>query len=143
MPADTRVAKRFSRRSYERGVVLVKCPSCQNIHVMADRLGWFGAPGSADSYLSERGEGEAGHQQGRVSDRSFHSKSYPLEGTWVGTAVARCVCRDRLFDWESCPALLRFLFLFSLCELVHCSYTAANQACAAAPGFPSSYRLGL
>ena len=54
---DTRVAKTFSRTSYEKGVVLVKCPSCNNIHCMADRLGWFGKAGSVEDYLAEQGQG--------------------------------------------------------------------------------------
>ncbi|KAK9785864.1 hypothetical protein WJX73_006029 [Symbiochloris irregularis] len=53
---DARVAKTFSKNAYEKGVVLVKCPSCSNLHVMADRLGWFGEAGSAESYLADMGE---------------------------------------------------------------------------------------
>lgn len=58
--ADARVAKTFSKTAYEKGVVLVKCPSCHNFHVMADRLGWFGEAGSAESFLADMGEGELG-----------------------------------------------------------------------------------
>eukprot|EP00891_Asterochloris_glomerata_P002389 jgi/Astpho2/2389/gw1.00044.161.1_t len=44
--------KVFSRESYERGIVLVTCPQCQARHLLADRLGWFGEPGSVDDFLA-------------------------------------------------------------------------------------------
>jgi len=50
------MVKGMSRQSYERGVVLVRCPGCQNLHLVADRLGWFGAPGSIEDFVSQRGE---------------------------------------------------------------------------------------
>lgn len=39
---DTRAAKAFSRHSYERGIVIVRCPGCDSNHLVADNLGWFG-----------------------------------------------------------------------------------------------------
>jgi mitochondrial protein import protein ZIM17 len=39
---DTRSAKTFSRQSYENGIVLIRCPGCKNLHLVADNLGWFG-----------------------------------------------------------------------------------------------------
>lgn len=53
---DTRAAKRFSRRAYETGVVIVDCPGCGARHVVADRLGWLGAPGGVETFLAARGE---------------------------------------------------------------------------------------
>ncbi|KAK4683496.1 hypothetical protein P7C73_g6758, partial [Tremellales sp. Uapishka_1] len=31
----------FTKRSYEKGIVLVQCPECKNRHLIADHLGWF------------------------------------------------------------------------------------------------------
>ena len=49
---DTRAAKGFSRQAYENGVVIVRCPGCQSQHLVADRYGWFGEPGSCLLYTS-------------------------------------------------------------------------------------------
>ncbi len=47
----------FSRRAYDNGIVIVECPRCNGRHLVADRLGWFGQPGSVEDYLEQRGEG--------------------------------------------------------------------------------------
>ncbi|KAL4336009.1 hypothetical protein GQ457_07G018550 [Hibiscus cannabinus] len=53
---ETRSVKTVCRESYEKGVVVVRCGGCSNLHLIADRLGWFGEPGSIEDYLAARGE---------------------------------------------------------------------------------------
>lgn len=53
---ETRSMKMASRESYEKGVVLVRCGGCDNLHLIADRRGWFGEPGSVEEFLTARGE---------------------------------------------------------------------------------------
>ena len=38
---STKQARTFSKRSYERGVIIIRCESCDNLHLIADNLGWF------------------------------------------------------------------------------------------------------
>lgn len=38
---QTRTTKTFSKISYEKGIVIIKCPGCSNNHLIADNLGWF------------------------------------------------------------------------------------------------------
>lgn len=38
---ETKQAKTFSKESYEHGVVLLRCDGCENLHLIADNLGWF------------------------------------------------------------------------------------------------------
>lgn len=38
---NTRNSRRFSKVSYEKGIVIVECDGCGNNHLIADNLGWF------------------------------------------------------------------------------------------------------
>ena len=51
---ETRAARGFSRQAYENGVVIVTCPGCQVKHVIADRMGWFGEPGSVEDFIAQK-----------------------------------------------------------------------------------------
>lgn len=53
---ETRSVKTVCRESYEKGVVVARCGGCNNLHLIADRLGWFGEPGSVEDLLAARGE---------------------------------------------------------------------------------------
>ncbi|XWS75171.1 hypothetical protein CRYUN_Cryun01aG0062100 [Craigia yunnanensis] len=53
---ETRSVKTVCRESYEKGVVVARCGGCNNLHLIADRLGWFGEPGSIEDFLAARGE---------------------------------------------------------------------------------------
>ncbi|XP_060675993.1 uncharacterized protein LOC132805140 [Ziziphus jujuba] len=53
---ETRSVKTTCRESYEKGVVVARCGGCNNLHLIADHLGWFGEPGSVEDFLAARGE---------------------------------------------------------------------------------------
>ncbi|KAH9292934.1 hypothetical protein KI387_041882, partial [Taxus chinensis] len=53
---ETRSVKTMSRESYEKGIVIVRCGGCNNLHLIADRLGWFGEPSSVEDFLRTKGE---------------------------------------------------------------------------------------
>ncbi|KAF9499631.1 zf-DNL-domain-containing protein [Pleurotus eryngii] len=52
----------FTKRAYERGIVLVGCPGCKNRHLIADHIGWFkesteeGKLKTVEDLLRARGE---------------------------------------------------------------------------------------
>ena len=38
---DNRIERLFSKFAYEKGIVLIKCDKCKNIHLIADNIGWI------------------------------------------------------------------------------------------------------
>ena len=59
----TKQARTFSKQSYEKGVVIIRCENCNSLHLIADNLGWFEADGvfkgrsvNIETILKEKGE---------------------------------------------------------------------------------------
>lgn len=40
-PCGNKMARTFTKDAYHKGVVLIRCDSCNEIHLIADNLGWF------------------------------------------------------------------------------------------------------
>jgi len=38
---ESRTTRMFTKNSYHNGVVLIRCESCEGVHLIADNLGWF------------------------------------------------------------------------------------------------------
>lgn len=78
---ETRSMKTMCRESYEKGVVVARCGGCNNLHLIADHLGWFGEPGTIEELLASRGE--------EVKKGSFDTLNLTLEDI-----VGQMQCKD-------------------------------------------------
>lgn len=61
---ETRSARLISKRAYSHGIVLLRCPGCDGLHLLADNIGMFGGRVSAQELLAAHGEAV---RQGKVS----------------------------------------------------------------------------
>lgn len=52
---STRMAKDISKHSYEKGVVILRCDGCSNLHLVADNLGWFNEGKNIEEILKSKG----------------------------------------------------------------------------------------
>lgn len=54
---DETSVKKFTKKAYHDGVVIIKCPGCQNLHLVSDQLCWFGEePTTVVEILEKKGE---------------------------------------------------------------------------------------
>lgn len=56
----TRISKMIRRSSYEKGTVLIQCPTCKTRHLISDHLGWYsgvsGGKSTIEEIMESRGE---------------------------------------------------------------------------------------
>ncbi|PWN93554.1 zf-DNL-domain-containing protein, partial [Acaromyces ingoldii] len=62
-----RSSHQFTKRSYEKGIVLVQCPGCKNRHLIADHLGWFAQDASEPKTIEEMVAQKGGRVQRGVN----------------------------------------------------------------------------
>ena len=54
---STKQGRTFSKDSYTKGVVLLRCEGCDNLHLIADNLGWFREENTnIEDLMREKGE---------------------------------------------------------------------------------------
>ena len=67
----------FSRKSYEEGVVLVRCENCDSLHLIADNLKWFEDEKVNIQQIMER-QGSKVHTN--ITDQAVEIDRIPFHG---------------------------------------------------------------
>ncbi len=98
---ESRTARRISKHGYHHGSVLVRCPGCLGLHLIADHLGFFSDEAvDAEGLLRARGEGGAGGAGGARADASVYELS--AQDAAVLASAGRSV---RLSDGAQLPVV--------------------------------------
>jgi len=73
---ETRSARKISKHSYQKGVVVVKCACCNNMHLICDHLGVFEDKGwTIDEFLSKH------RSQASFEDSSYSGPSQNISSS--------------------------------------------------------------
>jgi len=65
--------KSFSHHAYTKGVVIIQCPSCENLHLIADHLGWFDPSQKIGNTIEETMQKRGGHKVEKFNIDEFLS----------------------------------------------------------------------
>jgi hypothetical protein len=73
---ETRTARRISKHGYHHGSVLVRCPGCLGLHLIADHLGFFSDEAvDAEGLIAARGGDGSGGGSSSGGDPSVYELS--------------------------------------------------------------------
>jgi hypothetical protein len=53
---ETTNKKHFSKQSYLKGIVLIRCDGCKKFHLIADNLSWLGPQTNIEEIMAAKGE---------------------------------------------------------------------------------------
>jgi len=78
---EGRSVKKISKRAYHHGVVLVRCGGCNNLHLIADNLKWFGDETiNIEQIMREKGEEVQKLNQFRLGGDDLDGPMVQVEG---------------------------------------------------------------
>ena len=97
---QTRSVKTMSKLAYEKGVVIAECSGCNNRHLIADHLGWFGEEGkNVEDYVKARG--------GRAVRRSATTRATTAEGQQITAEGCLEIDPEEVVGWSNMEELLQ------------------------------------
>lgn len=78
---ENRAMKKISKLAYHKGVVIVRCPKCDNLHLIADNLRWFDDhPQTIETIMREKGEEVVRLNQFQLSMDGLDGPMVQVEG---------------------------------------------------------------